>query len=305
MAAPRLALWLLFCSPMSAALAPGPEGILISGGYGTFSSVEVFIPSTGLSCSLPNLTDIRYGHTMASLTICGGGESLSCLSFSSGEWVTSHTLLEERAYHTSWETEQGVVLMGGDTSGDTSDIVPVAGEQAEPAFAMEYDTSNACAMADLTSDSVIVTGGYNTMHNVSRYDLLGWVEDLPPLLNGRTDHGCGAYMKEDGSQVFLVAGGYGNGFNDHKSVEVLTADSPTWTHTTHLPSAVYGLRGVTVANILYMTGGEVNDDHAKNKILAWLEKEQEWEHTGNMVEGRYYHAVTTIGLDDQAMEFCL
>ena len=60
---------------------------------------------------------------------------------------------------------------------------------------------NACAIADLTSDSVIVTGGYNTMHNVSRYDLLGWVEDLPPLLNGRTDHGCGAYMKEDGSQV--------------------------------------------------------------------------------------------------------
>ena len=86
-------------------------GIIMSGGGGAFSSVEaveVFVPSTGLSCSLPALPDERYAHTMDSLLICGGYDYLTiattCLSFTSGQWITSHTLVEERCDHTSWQT---------------------------------------------------------------------------------------------------------------------------------------------------------------------------------------------------------
>ena len=49
-------------------------GIILSGGLGARTSVEVSVPSTGLSCSLPSLPDGRYGHTVDSLIICGGAD---------------------------------------------------------------------------------------------------------------------------------------------------------------------------------------------------------------------------------------
>ena len=55
-------------------------------------------------------------------------------------------------------------------------------------------------MPDLTSDSVIITGGDFTRNTVSRYGVLGWVEDLPSLVVGRRYHGCGSYFRGD-SQV--------------------------------------------------------------------------------------------------------
>ena len=39
------------------------------------------------------------------------------------------------------------------------------------------------------------------MTRVARYDRLGFLEDLPAFNVERWDHGCGAYMKEDGTQV--------------------------------------------------------------------------------------------------------
>ena len=57
-------------------------------------------------------------------------------------------------------------------------------------------------MPDLTSDSVIITGGLDTMSTtVSRYGVLGWVEDLPDLVVGRGAHGCGSFFRSDGTQV--------------------------------------------------------------------------------------------------------
>ena len=119
-------------------------GIIISGGFGAQTSVEVFVPSTGQSCLLPNMPDERFGHTLDSLLICGGYEvstSTTCLSFTSGQWITSHTLVEERYGHCSWQTEQGLVLMGGlHHSADTSEIVATTGGQGGPSFAMQYST---------------------------------------------------------------------------------------------------------------------------------------------------------------------
>merc|ERR1712106_659303 len=75
------------------------NGILISGGGlsggAMRTSVELFNPVTGLTCSLPDLSDNRDWHSMSGLTICGGDDkdkgidkSLnSCLVFSQGEWI--------------------------------------------------------------------------------------------------------------------------------------------------------------------------------------------------------------------------
>merc|ERR1711970_232091 len=55
---------------------PIMEGIIISGGYGAETSVEVFYPTDDKqSCVLPSLPDQRRYHTMDSLEICGGGDT--------------------------------------------------------------------------------------------------------------------------------------------------------------------------------------------------------------------------------------
>ena len=39
-------------------------------------------------------------------------------------------------------------------------------------------------------------------------------------------------------------------------------------------------------------------------MLAWLDEEQQWVEEGKMKVDRYYHAVTTIILDDETMAHC-
>ena len=105
------------------------------------ASVEVYVPSTNQSCSLPSLPDVRVGHSMDNLTVCGGEMTkTSCMMFSSGMWLTSYTLTEERSYHLSWQTTQGSHLIGGDYSPSTTELVPAAGQQGGPSFAMKYKT---------------------------------------------------------------------------------------------------------------------------------------------------------------------
>jgi len=297
--------------------APAEEAILLSGGYKNYAaltSVEVFSPSTGKSCSLPSLPWQRTGHTMDSLLVCGGGypdhKGTTCLTFSSGKWMTSHSLVEKRRHHTSWKTEEGVVmLMGGEGSPTTSELVQMGGEQGEPSFPMQYKTVLACSMADLTSPTVIITGGRGhgefsgTLETVSRYGTLGFIEDLPSLVVRRYWHGCGSYLREaDGTQVFLVAGGY-DGTKPLSSTEVLTTGSPVWRLTTPLPRSMRGLRCVNAGGKLYATGG-FDDYNARDEVLAWLDEEQQWVEEGKMKVARYSHAVTTILLDDDAMAHC-
>jgi len=62
--------------------------------------VEVFIPSTGQNCHLPDMPGKERGaHTMEQMTVFGGVEtstSTSCLTLTDGTWETSTTLQEER-----------------------------------------------------------------------------------------------------------------------------------------------------------------------------------------------------------------
>ena len=62
---------------------------------------------------------------------------------------------------------------------------------------------------------------------------------------------CSLYL---GWKVYLVAGGLNNNYERLSSTELLTTHSPTWSMTSPLPRTVYGFRGVTVWDILYMTG---------------------------------------------------
>ena len=81
------------------------SALVISGGFGyedgVGNTVEVFIPSTGQHCQLPDLPGIiRHHHTMEEMTVCGGGgctsTMTSCLTLIDGTWQNTTTLLENR-----------------------------------------------------------------------------------------------------------------------------------------------------------------------------------------------------------------
>merc|ERR1712013_734083 len=283
------------------------EGILISGGDD--SSVEVFNPTTGQSCELPSLPYQRSGHTMDGMTVCGGvftGNGNTCITFSSGEWVNSHALAQDRSDHCSWSTRDGIMLLGGDMwdSQTTTETVRLGEFDSQLGFTLQYRTAHACSINDLTTDTLIITGGNETLRIVTRYDALGYVEDLPSLQEGRYGHGCGAYLREDRTQVLLVAGGAPGYLS---STEILANPSSDWVLTTNLPRRMHGLIGASVAGVLYMTGGYngLSSDPEESwidEVYKWTRND--WVEVGKMKKTRSNHAVSTIMLEEEVMQYC-
>ena len=104
--------------------------------------VEVLREDGSSWCLLPDLPDSRYWHTQSGLVICGGGSldaRTSCLTFSSGQWITSHSLQQTRYYHSSWKSQQGIMLIGGSVSGTTTEILNDDG-QSTTSFSLQYNT---------------------------------------------------------------------------------------------------------------------------------------------------------------------
>ena len=123
-------------------------GVLITGGDGLRSS-EIYLPSSGASCSLPQLPDVRTQHTVEQTgLLCGGGitsgTSDSCLQWSSdsGTWEQSLTLDTGRSLHVSWTPDPviGSYLIGGDSAGTTSSLIKPDWSQ-EPGFTLKYVTT--------------------------------------------------------------------------------------------------------------------------------------------------------------------
>ena len=56
-------------------------------------------------------------------------------------------------------------------------------------------------------DLVVVTGGRYNPTRVDVYDIDGWSKELPKLINGRWNHGCGKYINTDDKMVNCTTGG--------------------------------------------------------------------------------------------------
>ena len=78
-------------------------------------SVEILNLDGSHRCSLPDLLHETWGHTQNGLTVCGNSEHefKSCFTFTNGNWKLSQNLLRPRLYHSSWQTGQGLLIMGG------------------------------------------------------------------------------------------------------------------------------------------------------------------------------------------------
>ena len=64
--------------------------------------------------------------------------------------------------------------------------------------------SFACAIN--LGSSVIITGGDESsfVTSVTEYNEAGWVRDLPPLIQGRDNHGCNFYDNAEGTKVDIT-----------------------------------------------------------------------------------------------------
>ena len=124
-----------------------PDGVLITGNGGPpLDTAELYVPSTGYSCSLPKLPDDREYHTLESSgLLCGGYYTReTCLQWSpdTGSWSEELTLDTERYHHVSWTPDNGIgtyLMGGGGYSGRTSTLVKHDGTQ-EAAFTLKYMT---------------------------------------------------------------------------------------------------------------------------------------------------------------------
>jgi len=284
--------------------------VLITGGHntGVGGTVELFLPTSNVSCRMPQLPDSREFHTMDhqdTHLLCGGsGTGQSCLEWSSaqGLWSESHTLGVTRAFHVSWTpgADIGTFLMGGVTgdSQASSTLLKPDGSQ-EPGFPLRYDTRDACAIADPDNMTVIITGGSYYEETVSVYGLDGWIEDLPPLNVGRKDHACTSFISSEGDRVYLVTGGWQmiTDTDALRSTELYEPHVGSWVRSrARLPEPLYGLKGATIDNRVLIFGGWDHGTHGL--ILEYIPEEHTFTEIGRMMEAREDHAVSVVQTSD-------
>lgn len=286
--------------------------LLISGGIGV-STTEMFFPEPGCvkEMSSDDERSERSEHSLDSdrskstALSCGGNgdgnQTRSCQIWDGSVWRQAKVkLMHERMDHVSWPRDDGVLLMGGErsSSSKSTELVTWDGKSSKSSFNLTYRTANSCGIPDPDTDSIVITGGEYSMTKVIRYDRNGREEVLDDLNTGRRSHGCTQFIDGDGVQVLLVTGGYDAQFYDLSSTEILRMDSAynEWTEAGNgnLPHKLQGLRGATLGNVVYMTGGLDNGD-VQSLILSYDMNSKSWMNVANMTTPRYKHAVTVWG----------
>ena len=122
------------------------EGMLIAGGYtggsngAKLNSVEAYNPHISKICKLPDMPDGRWGHTVCGGLLCGGqGGDRSCLKFGPSGFVKATVSLQQkRFYHLCWNVPEGVLLLGGESSPSTTELVLRDGSASVSKFGLTY-----------------------------------------------------------------------------------------------------------------------------------------------------------------------
>merc|ERR1712004_690127 len=98
-----------------------------------------------------------------------------------------------RVGHTAWtppSNPDSIFLLGGDSDATelTAEILP-----GGDSFALSHSGNAACGIPD--NETIVMTGGYNSDNEsahsfVTRYNISGFVEELPQLQESRYRHSC-------------------------------------------------------------------------------------------------------------------
>lgn len=312
---PTLGFFALFIMVSSAEEYPsphmdlmGPTGsvVLITGGEVQNTS-ELFLPSYGISCTLPALPGVRAGHTLDNHMLCGGIDTdSSCLLWSpdSGTWEDwGEELYYDRRVSVSWTPSvdtSGIYLIGGTNrySQRTTTLVKPDGTQ-EPGFALKYDADQACAIPDPDTETLVITGGRDSMNTVAVYSDKGWQKDLMPLNIGRCNHACASYTS-GGRRMFLVSGGHRmiGAFSYTDSTEFFDPDLGFWSAGAALPSPRQFLRATSIDNRILLFGGNDWSDTVLDTILEYDISGDSYTQIGTMTEARKWHAISVVQYAD-------
>jgi len=288
--------------------------IIVTGGFnaaGMATSVDLLFNNGSYFCGLPNLPDDRRSHSQNGFVTCGGWYTKkSCLTFVDGEWQqTHHPLLDERYDFSSWETSNGgIYLIGGGGSILTSEVIDADGNTESGFDLTEYGLQT-CLIEDNDEDRAILTGGIFIHQNkVSVFDKNGFVEQLPDLLTNRGAHACGIFINNDNNKVLLVAGGEGDS-GLHASTETFIIGTASWQTAGSLPNNVRHLKGVSISNKIFLTGGysySSSDGREEyiDSVLEFNQDTRDWKLVGHLSEPRSYHGASVVPLNE-ASKYCL
>ena len=184
-------------------------GILVVGSFSpvsAYGSVEFWSPSDPEegSCKLNDYPrDMDAGPT-ANLV---SGQLIACMYDSceiyngGGEWAHLADTISTRSLHSSAVKDDRILLIGGQVDHST-EWISVDGSPSQPGPFSVRHGSRHCT-AQLSSDLILLTGGYETYDRVTSYQLTGNGDETPltPMKQGRADHACGVYQDAGGQQV--------------------------------------------------------------------------------------------------------
>jgi len=281
------------------------KGVIVSGGSNDeddMASTEIYFPTpgSGYTCSLQSMPSARHAHTLDQLgdgtvLACGGyGAKKNCEKFDGTSWSQHSTLLHSRVWHTSLPGHHDLLLMGGEDSPATTELVE-GGEQ----YNLQQNTEYACGITEPGSDYIILTGGGSSLNTVARYTLQGFVGNLPSLKIGRYQHGCGVFDTITGKKVYVVAGGYNTGYLS--STEVLYDGGLSWVTGQALPRTLSAPASVSLADSVLLLGG-YDGGFNRREILSF-NSSLAWTVVGTLKEGRSAAAAAALTFDRSQLDF--
>jgi len=272
-------------------------GLLVVGGEGGLQSVEFWTPPPlSAQCFLDDLPHWNFFHSLDSVNgeviLCGDSY---CLQLQEGKWKEVVQLTEKRWRHSSAVTSHGLMLLGGQVSPNTTELVSLEEGGAGELLPLEPPRLDHCSI-QISADVVVLTGGRDTEFLVTEHDLskrATGVWQLPSLETGRRYHACGHYTVGDSLRL-LVTGGY-DGQQVLDSTERLnySTEEPHWRVTGPLPAARHGLRAAYISGVLHVTGGKLDTSEA-GEVLVWDAVAEVWSTAGFLQVNRQAHAVLEV-----------
>jgi len=266
-------------------------GLLIVGGDGTSAEIWYQDGDSNTSCFIPSIPHARRDGTLNGNKFCGGyGGSSDCIEFKNGGWRASNVISDWKSRHTSWETRNGIYLIGG-ASTDSSRMATLvkADGTSSSGFSLRSDIYMACAIPD--EDSVVLTGGFYTQQEVTRYNEQGYQETLPSLRSKFYGHHCSWYINAQRKMVYIVRGGSASGSH----AQLLVKGDYYWRYTQNGPTGVTDALLVNAYNRIYLAGGR---DGSTMPIYEFDTRRETWTMVGQSRDTRYGAQASLIKLGD-------
>merc|ERR1712130_398489 len=193
-------------------------------------------------------------------------------------------------------SEDSCEIFNGGVDSKTTEWISVDGSPSQPGPFDVRHGDHHCTI-QLSSNVLVITGGYRTEDLVTRYKMTGNGDETPltSMNRDRYSHACGVYRDAGGQQVLLVTGG--TGYDRLSSTEVAVYSSGSqlkWREVEggQLPEPRFGLRATSIGAVLYVSGGK--DYNSLTSILSWDPATESWQPAGDLAAGRYYHAAVAV-----------